>query len=255
MSSIHTPIAEDDPTPVYKPQPLFGLKAPDATSTAIDAPAQAKASVPAPASEAIRLLLSRYEMSTGEPLPSVIAVTSAVRGEGVTTMSRSLASIMSSDLDADVCWIDLSWPSPSSKVPDRAPSPGISEVLRGSKNIDDVMHADPSQPRVNLVPLGGMLPADQSRLARSPQLAEVIGGVLKSHHHVVVDAGAVLDSTDALVAIRHADAYLLVVRHGSTSSRQVRTVVDELRTIPSLGALLNQYRTRTPAFVRNRFAR
>lgn len=114
------------------------------------------------------------------------------------------------------------------------------------------MLPDPAQPRVQLIPLGDQSPGDQARLARNPQLTDILTELLKSHDHVVIDAGAVLDSTEAPVAIRQADAYLLVVRHGTTTIRQVQAATDELSAIPTLGAVLNKYRSRTPSFIRDR---
>ena len=169
----------------------------------------------------------------------------------MTTLSRSLASILATDLDADVTWIDLSWTVQSSKEPSVPPISGVSEVLRGSTKLNDVMSFDPAQPGVRLIPLGDQTQGDQARLARSPRLADVISELAQSHRHVVIDAGAVLDSTEAPVVVRQADAYLLVVRHGTTTTRQVQVTTEELAAVPLLGAVLNQHRTRTPSFVRN----
>ena len=256
MSSFARPIEDDEPMPIEQSSPRLthenALRAP---SSAPNAGGPQPSDVPKPAADAIRLLLSRYEMVSDAGLPRVIAVTSAVRGEGVTTISRSLASILATDLDSAVCWVDLSWSAPM-PAPDAAKPPaGISEVLRGHRTIDEVAFADPEQPLVTLVPSGDFSPRDQSRLARSPRLEEAIDHLLLRHDHIVLDVGPVLNTSEALFTIRHADTHLLVVRHGATSAQQVRAVATELSTIPSLGVVLNRYRTRTPAFVRNRLGR
>ena len=141
-------------------------------------------------------------------------------------------SVLSIDLDTDVCWIDLSWTSPHRRASRHPPPPGISEVLRGSKTIDDVMYADLFQPRVKPVPLGDLGAGDQSRLARSAQLTEVINELLRRHDHIVIDAGAVLESTEALASIRHGGR----VHAGGSAwldiGPQVRTVADELTDDP-----------------------
>jgi polysaccharide biosynthesis transport protein len=253
MTSFASPIADDDdPTPTLKQRPLTDLDVPSTGAGTGETPAPTRSPVPAAASEAIRQLLNRFEMSTGKQLPSVIAVTSALRGEGVTTLSRALASILSTDFDTNVAWIDLSWTTKSKNGSIPRSAPGISEVLRGSTDLEHIVFSDPAQPRVQLIPLGDQSPGDQARLARNPQLTDVLTELLESNSHVVIDAGAVLDSTEAPITIRQADAYLLVVRHGTTTGRQVQAATDELSAVPTLGAVLNQYRSRTPSFIRDR---
>ena len=154
MSSLAQPLGDDsDPTPELPQRPLSEFWA--ATGPSVPVSNSLTSPVPTPAGEAIRLLLSRYEMSTGTALPSVIAVTSAVGGEGVTTLSRSLASILSSDLDADVCWVDLSW-SASQETRTYAKRPAS---VRYS--------ADPRSPSMTSCPRPGSAPGEP-RPARRP---------------------------------------------------------------------------------------
>ena len=250
MSSLAQPLGDDsDPTPELLHSPLSEFWG--TTGPSVPVPNPLTSPVPPPAGEAIRQLLNRFEMSTGQQLPAVIAVASALRGEGVTTLSRSLASILATDLDADVVWIDLSWSAPASKPPSVRPIPGVSEVLRGSTKLSQATMSDPAQARLRLIPLGDQTRGDQARLARSPRLADMIMELTETNRHVVIDAGAVLDSTEAPVVVRQADAYLLVVRQGTSTIRQVQIATEELSAVPLLGAVLNQHRTRTPSFIRD----
>ena len=89
----------------------------------------------------IRQVLNRFELTTGTELPKVIAVTAAVRGEGVTTISRALASVLARDFDARVCWIDLSFEATRSSR--RGPAPEATD----SDEADGDPAAETSSPR------------------------------------------------------------------------------------------------------------
>ena len=67
---------------------------------------------------------------------------------------------------------------------------------------------------------------------------------------MVLDVPPVLTDTSSLALMRFVDAYLLVARQGSTTTAQVRSATEELRTVPTMGAILNRYRSRTPSFFR-----
>lgn len=57
---------------------------------------------------AVRAVLNRYELGGNGSLPSLIAVTAALHGEGTTTISTALAEVLTIDVPASVVWVDLS---------------------------------------------------------------------------------------------------------------------------------------------------
>jgi Mrp family chromosome partitioning ATPase len=261
MAMSAPPERDPDPTPVSNVMSNEGLaswptalpKIVTASNTGGDRPqlTPPPVIVESQLGTAIRQLLSRYEISTGQPLPAVIAVASAVSGEGVTTISNGLAQVLASDLDAKVCWLDLSWSQVDAKESDVAVV-GVSEILRGSHRLEHALRPDPDQPNLFVIS-SGTIRGDQHRLVRSPQLEALIDQLVDKFDFVVMDTAPVLDGAEGLLAIRFAGAYLLVVRQGATSARQVQIVAEELQSVQSLGAVLNHYRTRTPAFIRQRF--
>jgi Mrp family chromosome partitioning ATPase len=74
------------------------------------------------------------------------------------------------------------------------------------------------------------------------------------YRHVIFDVPPLLSDVSSLGLLRHADAYVLVVRHGSTTMKQVRALAEMLRRVSPLGVVLNDYRTRTPRFVQRFFS-
>src|ERR1700754_613368 len=81
-----------------------------------------------PVTESIRYMLARLRLD-GAELPKRLGVTSALRGEGVTYITRSLALVLASDASKNVCIVDLNWAAPSEWVGDQ-PQIGAADVLR-----------------------------------------------------------------------------------------------------------------------------
>jgi Mrp family chromosome partitioning ATPase len=104
-----------------------------------------------------------------------------------------------------------------------------------------------------LLGAGNVDAAGVRHLARSPQLPLALAALDGEFDHIVFDLPPILGGSDALAMVRHADAYLMVVQHGSTPVEQVRAAAEELRAVPSLGVVINQYSTRIPKVLRRFF--
>jgi Mrp family chromosome partitioning ATPase len=208
---------------------------------------------PAPLVESLRYLVSRFQLGQNIELPTRLGVVSAIHGEGVTTVSRTLAAVIANDLDVPVCWVDLSWPSA------RAPSvsltngtDGIYEVLTGRMELAAALRKT-DDPRLVILPAGRVPDTQREALARSPLLATLVDHLEKQFDCVVFDMPPILAGSAGLGLVRHTDSYLLVVRHGVTTSHQLRAVADELRSVRSIGVVLNRYKSRIPKWLAHSF--
>ena len=66
--------------------------------------------VPAPVIEAVRFLIASLQNQEKEAqLPTRLGFTSALAGEGVTFIARTVAAVIAHDLRERVCVIDLNW--------------------------------------------------------------------------------------------------------------------------------------------------
>jgi Mrp family chromosome partitioning ATPase len=195
---------------------------------------------------AVRYLLYRHELTVGAGvIPQMIAVIAANHGDGVTTVSRSLAEVLAAERNSRVCWVDFG----SDRLSTSSPL-GPPEIAA----LDDtpvVMIAPDRQPNVPVrsASFGDEFVARRGPLAR-PELDELVDNLARGYRHVVFDTPPLLSRPDSIGLLRRADAYILVARHGRTSLTDIRRVSDELRSIPSLGAVLNAQRIRTPRFMR-----
>ena len=201
---------------------------------------------------AVRYLLDRWEMSSDQPLPKTIAVVSAISGEGVTTVAHSLAELLSIETSDGVCWIDLSRSSLLDMRETRAASHELLDITPIRQEVDtkNMAPVNSEDPTIRLLAEKGTSVEYRPTLPGRPALFDLLGTLANECGHIVLDTPPMLSESDCLGLIRQADAYVLVTRQGSTTMNQVRTLTDELRTIPLLGAVLNDYRTRTPRFIR-----
>jgi Mrp family chromosome partitioning ATPase len=209
---------------------------------------------PPPLVESLRYLVGRFQLGENVELRPRLGVVSALHGEGVTTISRTLAAVIANDLDVRVCWVDLSWPSlRSPNAQDLQGTDGIYEVLTGRTDLEAALQKT-DDPRLVILRAGRIPEAQGPEVARSPLLAILLDDLDKQFDCVVFDMPPILAGSAGLGIVRHTGSYLLVVRHGVTTSQQVRAAVDELRALPSVGVVLNRYRTRVPKWLAHFFA-
>ena len=202
--------------------------------------------------ESLRFLVAREQLGDRNSFPSRLAVVSSVEGEGVTTVSRTLAAMIAHDLEANVCWVDLNFTDiDRDSAADSVPH--LVDVLSERATIESALEAT-SNPRLTLLRAGGVSRQRRPVLARSPMLADLFAALDVAFQYVVIDVPPLLASSESLNLVRHARAYLLVVKHGETTIPQVRQASQELRSIPSLGVVLNQFEPHMPSKLQRLFA-
>jgi len=196
---------------------------------------------------ALRYFLARVQAGTG--LPRRLAITSALHGEGVTYVTRTLAAIIAYDTDSTVASIDLNWRRPREQEPDEVrPSTLVDAVERGAP-IESILR-ETTNPRLFLVDSGEVALARRPGMARSRGLQRVINQISERVDHVLLDVPPVLASSDAILLTQLADAYAFVVRHGTTASTQVEMALEELRGMEGCGIILNRADSNVPPRLR-----
>jgi Mrp family chromosome partitioning ATPase len=182
----------------------------------------------------------------------VIGVTSAVAGEGKTTVALEIALQASRSSHLKVCVIDfglggddigarLGWPSTGR---------GLCDLLDGQDRIGAMV----SVPSVRLGPecggltviRGGRAPRNAARAARSPVVSAVIGQARRSFDLVILDLPTVA-SGNALPVLQCADRAVIVVCAGVTPRDLVNDALDRIGRDRALGVVLNQVPVRKAA--------
>jgi len=202
----------------------------------------------APVIASLRSLVARLRV--GDGIPARIGVISAIKGEGVTSVVRSLALVLASDAAKRVCIVDLNWWSPAD-WPAAGEQGGMAEVLSGRLPLAQAL-VPTGSPSLFVVPAGAASILERPVLASGPELGPILATLTASFDHVLVDLPAVHATSEALTLAEHAGALAVVVRQGITSESQVKAALDELSGVPMLGIVLNAASTSVPSPILHR---
>ena len=189
----------------------------------------------------------------GSDRPFVLGVTSALVGEGKTTVALHLAMTIARDTYKRVCLIDLSLGKGELAarlgVPPRGE--GVIPVLEDNSHVVPTLQIAALDNLV-IIP-SGKLPSNAPRLVRSPRVAQLIMSARTAFDVVIVDMPAV--ATDhALPLTRHMDGVLVVARAGVTPRDVINEALDGLGRDKVIGVTLNRIQTAGPAWLRRRMA-
>jgi Mrp family chromosome partitioning ATPase len=216
---------------------------------------------PPSAASALRFLLARVQGPGGDGIPPRLALTSALRGEGVSFMTRSLASVIAYDTDASVMIVDLNWTDPprpgkDGKLPGsggqeghESRAPTLIDAMEDGTDVDLIIQPTSNQ-RLTFVAPGSVARPRRAAMAGSRALADVLDQLAKRVDHVLLDLPPVLAASDTILLSQLADSYLLVVRQGITSTTQIESALEELRGGDVLGVVLNRFDTHVPRALR-----
>jgi Mrp family chromosome partitioning ATPase len=202
-----------------------------------------------PVTEAIRYMLARLRLDNAD-LPERLGLTSALRGEGVTFVTRSLALVLTSDAARNVCIVDLNWASPSDWI-DGPPPVGVADVLRDGLPLDQAFVTTGNH-GLSFLPAGVATVADRPVLANSTELEAMLNELGGRFHHVLLDLPAVHATSEALTLAEYSSAVALVVNQGVTPESQVKSALDQLAGVPMTGLILNRATSKIPRLVRRR---
>ena len=206
-----------------------------------------------------RNLYTRVLLGLQSQQQQVLGVTSAIAGEGKTTVAAGLATALAEDgalagfgRDQDTivlveCNMGHSPEDPRLSV---RPGPGLVQLLRGECDLEDAIQST-GVDRLVILPAGEPIQSFPMAI-RAAALPGVIDELKAKYGFVVLDLPAVLNSSDTQVLARLADQVVVVVRAGVTPSKLVRQALDELRDETVLGVILNDSSSDLPAWLENR---
>jgi Mrp family chromosome partitioning ATPase/capsular polysaccharide biosynthesis protein len=218
--------------------------------------------------EPFRVLRTNIELASVDAPPRTILVSSAMPGEGKSTVVRNLAlAFHEAGRRVAVVDLDLRHPALAGLFFKPAIGPGMTDVLRrdvelqeatievGSKlpNVDALLveSAHPGmggngatgrngsgseQPGVTLL-LGGVAPANPPTVLASKRVIEVLDELADGHDIVLIDSAPVLAVTDTVPLLRYADAALFVGRLGVTTRDTAKRLMQFLSRVPDLNLL------------------
>lgn len=206
-----------------------------------------------------RNLYTRVLLGLQENQYQIIGVTSAIAGEGKTTVAAGLAAALAEDgallgfgRNADTALLVQSNTGSSPEDPrlDVPSGPGLIEYLRGKCTLDAAIYPS-GVSRLSILPAGEPLHTFPLAI-RSGALAEMITDLKTKFGLIVLDLPPVLNSSDTQVLARLADQLVVVVRSGVTPAKLVQQALGQFEKEQLLGVVLNDSQVYLPSWLEHR---
>lgn len=184
----------------------------------------------------------------------VVGVTSAVYGEGKTTVAMNLAGTIAQNSTHRVALVDLNFRNWDLQLRlNLPPCLGLVDVLEG--NEDDLMRVVQRTELENFSILpAGRAALNPARLARSTRLLEVMSALRQNNEFIVMDMAPVLPVADTRVIAKIVDGVVIVVRAGVTPREIVQRAVEAVGNDRVLGVVLNGTEMAMPKWMQRYFA-
>ncbi len=194
--------------------------------------------------EAFRAARTAILFSRAERAPKIISVTSAMPGEGKTTVVVNLAAGFAQQ-GARVLLVeaDLRRPKIGRVLGVQHPT-GLSNVLTGTADLKDAIFPYPELANFNLI-LAGPRPPMPAELLGSARFAEVMQLLAKDFDFIFVDTPPAMLVTDPVLISPLVDGMICIVRANRTTRPTLQRVSELLRksNCPTLGFVLNAVNT------------
>ena len=191
------------------------------------------------AAESFRQLRTNLRFVDVDNEPRRIVVTSALAGEGKSTVSANLARLMA-QAGTPVLLIDADLRRPMlASTFEIDGAVGLTQSLAGDVDVRDVI-VDSGIANLSLLP-AGRIPPNPSELLGSLRMKQFIDDLARDYF-VILDAPPLLPVTDAGLLAAFCDGALLVQAAGKTQieqSQQCRRILDQVGS-RLLGVVLNK---------------
>src|SRR5690606_12980435 len=173
--------------------------------------------------ESLRMLRTNLQFMNVDDPPRTIVVTSAMPGEGESTVAASLAGTLAAS-GAHVILVDGDLRRPTvAETTDVNGDIGLSDVLAGRVGITDALRTVRGIPNLLVLP-AGTLPPNPSELVGSERMHALLKDLAK-HAMVIIDAPPLLSVTDGAILTRQSDGALVVVSAGRTGYDTVDSAI------------------------------
>ena len=193
--------------------------------------------------EALRQLRTNLTFIDVAHSTQVLVVTSAVPGEGKTSLCLNLALALS-ETGHRVLVIEGDLRRPQmGRLLGLESEVGLTNVLVGQVELQQALQA--WTPRVTVL-TSGSLPPNPAELLEGAQIRHLLDVLRPRYDRILIDTPPLLPVTDAAVASALGDGVLMVVRDAKTTREQVAVAVRSLKAVNAeiIGVVLNMRHAR-----------
>jgi len=183
-----------------------------------------------------RLISNIAHISGGQPYS--IAITSALSGEGVTTITANLAITLARSIDKNVVLVDLNLINPkvheSFNVGDK---PGVKQIVE--ENFDLSLAVQSSNiSNLKIIASGGKT-EHSAKILSSEKIKKLIEDLKNDFSYIIIDCSSILASMDATFITPFVDGTLIVVRSNITPRNEVIDAMERINRDTTIGVILN----------------
>ena len=158
----------------------------------------------------------------------IIGVTSAVAHEGKSTTSINLAyDLMKAGKKTLLIDADMRL-SKVAKFLEVEKAPGLSNLLVGKSNGEDLVQHSPSQDGLSVITCGNF-PPNPTELLASKRFELMLDSLKEVYEYIVLDLPPVIEVSDALIASQHVDGMIMVVRQEYVDKRLIDDAIHQLQ--------------------------
>ncbi len=191
--------------------------------------------------EAYISLQASLQFATSHGFPRSLTITSTRASEGKSTTSFALAQHLART-NKKVVLIDGDLRSPSvHQFVGKKNDVGVSNFLAGSDDLNLLIQSlDNSTLQIIAA---GPSPPNAGELLNGPRLGEMIGRLLTTYDHVIVDAPPVLGLADALLISKVTEGTIYVISSHSLKLSMIRMAIARLKSvgINIIGGVLSKF--------------
>ncbi|MEK6802023.1 MAG: AAA family ATPase [Nitrospirota bacterium] len=189
-------------------------------------------------SEQYRVAATRLFLLGTEKQSTVVAVSSAVKGEGKTTTVINLGYTLARDLGKRVLLVDCDLKCPGLHTfMEGSTDGGLADYLAGDREIDDCVAGFGEVP-CWIMPVGNPV-VNSTELLRTDRLAALFARLRNRFDYIILNTPPILPQATMNILAGHSDILLLVVRANSTPHDVVKRAVSSLGSRKPLHVLLN----------------
>ncbi len=192
-----------------------------------------------PFSESFRTLRTNLPQKENSNLAKIIVVTSTIAGEGKTTTTANLASILQmAGHKTVVLSLDLRKPSLHNYF-NLQNNKGMSSYLKGEDSLQEIVFAT-EYTNLHLI-ASGPIPNNPSELILSSRLTELLDILKSRYDYIVIDSAPIGLVSDSIPLMKIADFNLIITRENFTEKSFFEALHSLLKKnkIENVGLVLN----------------
>jgi capsular exopolysaccharide synthesis family protein len=204
---------------------------------------------------ALLMLRNTIESETKEHNTRTIVFTSAVRGEGKTTVLSAFARVLAIGQGEKILLVDCSIRNPKlHKLFDVENEKGIIDYLEGREDLPNIVH-HLDLPGLDLITTGFTQDVDTCMpLFNSDRMAFFMREVSEAYEYVLIDTAAVLEAPETPIISSYSDGIIMVIYIGRTRREVIKRAMMMMEKLEGrfIGTVLNRKKYYIPEFIYRR---